>query len=106
MSDTVCKRLRNLSSVHWVCVVGIRGGFLCGMEHGMGKARLMRVVACTAELRLMGVIVILKWMCVCLVSLVTSLTTNPDKTLDLRTIQFRRQQQQNQEYSWLSTLYR
>ncbi len=52
----MCIRFNNLSSVDWVCVVVMRGGFLCDMEHGgVGKAMLMRGGACAAELRLMGV---------------------------------------------------
>ena len=53
----VCFRVRYLSSE--VCVYGIDmgGGFLYGMEHGVGKTMLMRGGACDCapELRLMGV---------------------------------------------------
>jgi hypothetical protein len=51
----LCLRFRNLSSVDWVCMVGMGGEFLCDMEHGVGKTMLMRCYACAAELRLMGV---------------------------------------------------
>ncbi len=42
-----------------VCVVVLGGLFRCGMEHGAGKAMLMRDGACAAELRLMGLSVFL-----------------------------------------------
>ena len=50
----MCSRVKNLSSVGWVCVAGF-GGLLCGMVHGAGKAMLMRGGACAAELHLMEV---------------------------------------------------
>ncbi len=50
----MCLRVKNLSSVGWLCVVGNVGG-LCGIVHGAGNAMFMRGGACDAELRLMGV---------------------------------------------------
>ena len=49
----VCFRVKNLSSVGWVCVVG-NGWLSCGIVHGAKNAMLMRGGACAAELRLMG----------------------------------------------------
>ena len=48
-------RVQYLSSV--VCVWGVNmgGGFLCGMEHGDGKAMLMLGGACAADLILIRV---------------------------------------------------
>ena len=48
-------RVQYLSIVVCVCGVNMGVGFLCGMEHGVGKAMLMRGGACAAELRLMRV---------------------------------------------------
>ena len=48
-------RVQYLSSVVCVCGVDMDGGFLRGMEHGVGKAMLMLGGACAAELRLMTV---------------------------------------------------
>jgi len=50
----VCFRIQYLSSVVYVCGIDMGGGFLCDMEHGIGKTMLMRGGACAAELRLMG----------------------------------------------------
>ncbi len=38
-----------------VCVMNMRGGFLCDMEHGVEKAMIMRGGVCAAEHHLMGV---------------------------------------------------
>ena len=48
-------RVQYLSSLVCVSGIDIGGGCLCGMEHGVGKAMLMRGGACAADLRLMGV---------------------------------------------------
>ena len=58
--SAVCFQVKNLSSVGWDNMVE-SDGFLCGMEHGVGKAMLMRGGACAAELRLMGVWFSLGW---------------------------------------------
>ncbi len=55
VSVFVCFRLKNLSSVGWVNVVG-SVGVLCGIVHGAGNAMLMRSGDCAAELRLMGLV--------------------------------------------------
>ncbi len=47
----VCFRVKKFSSADWVCMDGRRGEFLCGMEHGVGKAVLMPGGACAAEQR-------------------------------------------------------
>ncbi len=53
----VCFRVKNLSIVGWDNVLG-NGRFLYGIVHGEGNAMLMRGGACTAELRLMGLVVV------------------------------------------------
>ncbi len=58
-SGVVFLRVNNLSRIDWVFVDERRGVFLCDMDHGVGKAMLMRGGACAAELRLMGVLVVL-----------------------------------------------
>ena len=57
----VCFRVQYLSSVVCVCGIDIGEGFLCGMEHGVGKAILMRGGACATELRLTGIWLGLGW---------------------------------------------
>ncbi len=49
----VCMQVNNLSRVVWASEAGVIRGFLCDMEHGVGKTMLMRGGACAAELRLM-----------------------------------------------------
>ena len=58
--SVVCFRVKNLSSVSWDNLVG-SDGVLCGMEHEVGKAMLMRGGACAAELRLLRVWYGLGW---------------------------------------------
>ncbi len=51
----VYTRVKKLYIVVWACVAGVIGGFLCGMEHGVGKAMLMRGGPCAAKRHLMRV---------------------------------------------------